>query len=134
MMMVAGSSRDDGGDGDEEDDYDDVSPPLFDVGGRDCDSLYLCPFRPLISSSAGDCGADGRDFVRIYDGVDEFSPLIGTFCGLGDFPSSVVGTGRELFLQFHTAVEGAFLGTGFDLRVDQLPGGIEPYNQDKKSV
>ena len=48
--------------------------------------------RPLSSDCAG------RDYVRIYDGVDEFSPLIGTFCGLGQLPSSIVGTGRELFL------------------------------------
>ncbi len=63
--------------------------------------------------------------------MDEFSPLVGTFCGLGELPSSVVGTGKELFLQFHTEAEGALLGTGFDLRVDHLPGaGVEPYNED----
>ncbi len=28
---------------------------------------------------------------RIYDGLDEFSPLIGQFCGIGQFPQSIVG-------------------------------------------
>ena len=26
------------------------------------------------------------DWVRLYDGVDEYSPLIGHFCGIGSFP------------------------------------------------
>ena len=26
--------------------------------------------------------------IRLYDGVDEFSPLIGHFCGSGSFPRS----------------------------------------------
>ena len=26
------------------------------------------------------------DWVRLYDGVDEYSPLIGHFCGTGSFP------------------------------------------------
>ena len=27
----------------------------------------------------------------IYDGMDEYSPLIGKFCGTGYFPQSIVG-------------------------------------------
>ena len=62
---------------------------------------------------------------QIYDGVDEFSPLIGTFCGIGNLPSSVVGTSSELFLEFETAHDGPFLGNGFDLRVGHLPGNAD---------
>ena len=57
--------------------------------------------------------------------MDEFSPLIGTFCGIGDLPSSVVGTSSELFLEFETAHDGPFLGNGFDLRVGHLPGNAD---------
>jgi hypothetical protein len=32
---------------------------------------------------------------RIYDGLDEFSPLIGQFCGIGQFPQSIVGTSGQ---------------------------------------
>ena len=59
--------------------------------------------------------------------MDEFSPLIGTFCGIGELPSSVVGTSSELFLEFETARDGPFLGTGFDLRVGHLPGKADQY-------
>jgi hypothetical protein len=34
---------------------------------------------------------------RIYDGLDEFSPLIGQFCGIGQFPQSIVGTSGQSF-------------------------------------
>ena len=91
---------------------------LFNVGGQDCDSLFSCPFHSLGSRECA-----GRDRLNIYDGVDEYSPLVGTFCGLGEFPSAVVGTGRELFLEFITTEEGPFLNDGFDLRVGHLPGG-----------
>lgn len=59
--------------------------------------------------------------------MDEFSPLIGTFCGIGHLPSSVVGTSSELFLEFESAHDGPFLGNGFDLRVGHLPGNADPY-------
>ncbi len=95
---------------------------MFDVGGRDCDSVLECPFRPISSN------CDGGDRVSVYDGVDEFSRLIGTFCGTGtDFPSAIVGTGKDLFLEFVTAEEGPFLGRGFDLRVGHLPGTLQSY-------
>jgi len=55
--------------------------------------------------------------------VDEFSPLIGTFCGVGRLPSAIVGTGKQLFLEFVTSEEGPLLGVGFDLRVAHRPGG-----------
>ena len=97
---------------------------LFNVAGQDCDSLYSCPYYGIGERSCT------KDLVRIYDGVDEFSPLIGTFCGIGDFPSSIIGTGKELFLEFNTDHDGPFLGTGFDLRVGHLPGNINSYSSD----
>ena len=97
---------------------------LFEIAGRDCDSLIECPFYHI-----GERKCD-RDFVKIYDGVDEFSPLIGTFCGLGEFPSSIIGTGKELFLEFHSSPDGAFVGTGFNFRVGHVPGNIPSYDKD----
>ena len=96
---------------------------LFNVAGQDCDSLYSCPYFGIAERPCS------SDLVRIYDGVDEYSPLIGTFCGIGDFPSSIIGTGKELFLEFNTDHDGPFLGTGFDLRVGHLPGNINSYNE-----
>ncbi len=88
-------------------------------------TLTISFFRPLSPNCTG------RDYVKIYDGVDEFSPLIGTFCGLGHLPSSIVGTRNQLFLEFHSEPEGAFLSTGFDLRVGHRPGNIHPYSKNK---
>lgn len=96
---------------------DPQSRNLFDVGSRQCDDLLSCPIRGL--NHFGDCPLD---YVKIYDGLDELSPLIGTFCGVGQFPKSVIGTSKEMFLEFHTSHDGPFLGTGFDLRVDHVPG------------
>lgn len=46
----------------------------------------LCPMKPIGS----DCP---NDYIKIYDGKDENSPVIGTFCGVGKFPYSIIGTG-----------------------------------------
>ena len=31
------------------------------------------------------------DWLAVYDGRDEHSPLIGKFCGMGKFPFSIIG-------------------------------------------
>ena len=72
------------------------------------------------------------DWVRLYDGVDEYSPLIGHFCGTGSFPRffngavvmvfvkilfrSIIGTSNKLFLEFVSSPAGPLLNTGFDFR------------------
>jgi len=46
-----------------------------------------CPIRP-IGSGNEHCP---YDWLAVYDGRDEHSPLIGKFCGLGKFPFSIIG-------------------------------------------
>ena len=105
----------------------------FNVDGRRCDSLVGCPVREL--SSDGDCPFD---YIKLYDGVDEYSPLIGQFCGVGSFPVSIIGTSNKLFLEFVTSKHGPLINTGdqtefkcqgktfnfsgFDFRVTSIPG------------
>jgi hypothetical protein len=49
----------------------------FDVDGQACDNLLMCFPRP-VSTKENECPFD---YVRIYDGSDEFSPIIATLCG-----------------------------------------------------
>ena len=53
-----------------------------------------------------------HDYIKLYDGVDEYSPLIGQFCGIGSFPVSIIGTSNKLFLEFSTSKYGPLLNTG----------------------
>lgn len=46
-----------------------------------------CPIRH-IGSGNEHCP---YDWLAVYDGRDEHSPLIGKFCGLGKFPFSIIG-------------------------------------------
>ena len=60
-------------------------------------------------TSDGDCP---HDFINLYDGVDEYSPLIGKFCGIGSFPVSIIGTSNKLFLEFVSSKYGPLINTG----------------------
>lgn len=46
------------------------------------------------------------DYIKIYDGKNSSSPEIGTFCGMGKFPHSIVGTSEDLFVEFVTSPAG----------------------------
>jgi len=46
------------------------------------------------------------DYIKIYDGKNASSPEIGTFCGMGKFPHSIVGTSEDLFVEFVTSPAG----------------------------
>ena len=76
--------------------------------------------------------------------MDEYSPLIGQFCGVGSFPVSIIGTSNKLFLEFVTSKYGPLLNTGiimmsglagkrnrydlgFDFRVTSMPGTGDSY-------
>lgn len=82
---------------------------------------------------------------RIYDGNSESSTIIGTFCGIGRFPFSIVGTGTDLLLEFVSSAAGIvkycrkhlksplvscvfstgpLLNTGFHFNVDSWPGNV----------
>ena len=75
--------------------------------------------------------------------MDEYSPLIGQFCGVGSFPVSIIGTSNKLFLEFVASKYGPLLNTGiiitpelvsiikydlgFDFRVTSIPGTGDSY-------
>lgn len=46
------------------------------------------------------------DYIRIYDGKDNTFPVIGTFCGMGKFPYSIIGTSQDLFVEFVSSAAG----------------------------
>lgn len=46
------------------------------------------------------------DYIKIYDGKDVTFPVIGTFCGMGKFPYSIIGTSEDLFVEFVSSPAG----------------------------
>jgi hypothetical protein len=63
--------------------------------------------------------------VQVYDGKDETGNIIGTFCGMGKFPYSIIGTSEDLFVEFVTSEAGPLLNTGFHFNVGNWPGHVE---------
>ncbi|XP_023332424.1 cubilin [Eurytemora carolleeae] len=86
----------------------------FNVDSRRCENFIECDIRQL----GADCP---YDYVSIYDGMDEYSPLIGKFCGTGYFPQSIVGTTNRLFIEFVTSRAGPLMNTGFDFKITSSP-------------
>ncbi|XP_058796323.1 cubilin [Phymastichus coffea] len=93
----------------------------FNIDGQRCENIMTCPMRP-ISSGAEHCP---YDYLRIYDGLNESAPVIGTFCGMGKFPYSIIGTGRDLFVEFVSSPAGPLLNTGFHFNVGNWPGHVD---------
>ena len=96
------------------------------MDGRRCENIFECEvnfFKNILFiilihifyiqvrelTSDGDCP---NDFINLYDGVDEYSPLIGKFCGIGSFPVSIIGTSNKLFLEFVSSKYGPLINTG----------------------
>jgi len=71
----------------------------FSVGGVPCDNLIECPVKPI----SNDCV--GGDHLKVYDGKDDKSPLIGIFCGVGKFPVSLIGTGSDIFVEVIQSIQ-----------------------------
>lgn len=46
------------------------------------------------------------DYLKIYDGKNAHSKEIGTFCGMGKFPFSIIGSSQDLFVEFVTSRAG----------------------------
>ncbi|CAB3253101.1 unnamed protein product [Arctia plantaginis] len=65
------------------------------------------------------------DYIKIYDGKDESASVIGTFCGMGKFPYSIIGTSQDLFVEFVSSPAGPLLNTGFHFNVGNWPGHVE---------
>ncbi|XP_072381346.1 cubilin homolog [Diabrotica undecimpunctata] len=93
----------------------------FNIDGQRCENIMTCPMRP-ISSGEENCP---YDYIKIYDGKNEFSPVIGTFCGMGKFPYSIIGTSQDLFVEFVSSPAGPLLNTGFHFNVGNWPGHVD---------
>ncbi|KZC05700.1 Dorsal-ventral patterning tolloid-like protein 1 [Dufourea novaeangliae] len=93
----------------------------FNIDGQRCENIMTCPMRP-ISSGSEHCP---YDYIRVYDGKDESSPVIGTFCGMGKFPYSIIGTSEDLYVEFVSSPAGPLLNTGFHFNVGNWPGHVE---------
>ncbi|KAJ8664299.1 hypothetical protein QAD02_005961 [Eretmocerus hayati] len=96
----------------------------FNIDGQRCENIMTCPMRP-ISSGAEHCP---YDYIRIYDGLNETAPVIGTFCGMGKFPYSIIGTGSDLYVEFVSSAAGPLLNTGFHFNVGNWPGHVDTAN------
>ncbi|KAK3880591.1 hypothetical protein Pcinc_014912 [Petrolisthes cinctipes] len=90
----------------------------FNVDGQRCENPMMCPMKPL--STNCDC-----DYIRVYDGKNKDAPLIGTFCGMGRFPHSIIGSGQDVMVEFISSPAGPFLNTGFHFNVGNWPGHVE---------
>ncbi|XP_030757674.1 tolloid-like protein 1 [Sitophilus oryzae] len=93
----------------------------FNIDGQRCENIMTCPMRP-ISSGQENCP---YDYIKIYDGKNEFSPVIGIFCGMGKFPYSIIGTSQDLFVEFVSSPAGPLLNTGFHFNVGNWPGHVD---------
>ena len=78
----------------------------------------MCPMRPISTECP-------YDYIRVYDGKTDESPLIGTFCGMGRFPHSIIGSGQDVMVEFVSSAAGPFLNTGFHFNVGNWPGHVE---------
>ncbi|XP_071516762.1 LOW QUALITY PROTEIN: cubilin-like [Panulirus ornatus] len=90
----------------------------FNVDGQRCENPMMCPMRPLSTNCP-------YDFIRVYDGKNEEAALIGTFCGMGRFPHSIIGSGQDVMVEFVSSPAGPFLNTGFHFNVGNWPGHVE---------
>ncbi|XP_043252435.1 uncharacterized protein LOC122397373 [Colletes gigas] len=93
----------------------------FNIDGQRCENIMTCPMRP-ISSGSEHCP---YDYIRVYDGKDETSLVIGTFCGMGKFPYSIIGTSEDLYVEFISSPAGPLLNTGFHFNVGNWPGHVQ---------
>ncbi|XP_015588729.1 uncharacterized protein LOC107264704 [Cephus cinctus] len=93
----------------------------FNIDGQRCENIMTCPMRP-ISSGSEHCP---YDYIRVYDGKNETTPVIGTFCGMGKFPYSIIGTSEDLYVEFVSSPAGPLLNTGFHFNVGNWPGHVE---------
>lgn len=88
------------------------------MDGQRCENLMLCPMKPIGSNCP-------HDYLRIYDGKNEESPVIGTFCGMGKFPWDIIGTSSDLYVEFVTSMAGPLLNTGFHFNVAHWPEHVD---------
>ncbi|GIY06370.1 uncharacterized protein CEXT_297701 [Caerostris extrusa] len=88
----------------------------FDVDGLRCDNLLQCFPRP-VTKDPTECPFD---YVKVYDGPTEESPLIVTLCGRGRLKSQLVASGPEMLVEFVTSNVGPLLNTGFYFKAESI--------------
>ncbi|KAI1295326.1 hypothetical protein HDE_05631 [Halotydeus destructor] len=88
----------------------------LDVDGQECDSLLMCFPRPVTINPI-ECP---HDYVRIYDGRDEASPVIATLCGRGRLPSNIIASGPAVLVEFVSSPAGHLINSGFQLKADNI--------------
>uniref|UniRef100_T1JCM0 CUB domain-containing protein n=1 Tax=Strigamia maritima TaxID=126957 RepID=T1JCM0_STRMM len=92
---------------------------VLSIDGQQCADMIVCPLRPITNNCPG-------DYLRIYDGWTEDSPVIGTFCGSGRFPYAITGSGNRLLVMFVSTRAGPMLNTGFHFNVGPNPKWVGP--------
>ncbi|GBL92146.1 hypothetical protein AVEN_91495-1 [Araneus ventricosus] len=93
----------------------------FDVDGLRCDNLLLCFPRP-VTKEPSECPFD---YVKVYDGPTEESPLIVILCGRGRLKSQIVASGPEMLVEFVTSNVGPLLNTGFHFKAESIHAETE---------
>ncbi|XP_024864668.1 neuropilin-1a-like isoform X1 [Kryptolebias marmoratus] len=79
----------------------------------------LINFNPHFDLEDRDCK---YDYVEVYNGGDEFSPMLGKFCGK-IAPSPIVSSGGQLLIKFVSDYETH--GAGFSVRYEVFKTGPE---------
>ncbi|TKS79385.1 Neuropilin-1a [Collichthys lucidus] len=75
------------------------------------------------SGGGGGGGGGGRyDYVEVYNGGDEQSPMLGKFCGK-IAPSPIISSGSQLLIKFVSDYETH--GAGFSVRYEVFKTGPE---------
>ncbi|KAF3698572.1 Neuropilin-1a [Channa argus] len=83
------------------------------------DQKILINFNPHFDLEDRDCK---YDYVEVYNGGDELSPMLGKFCGK-IAPSPIISTGNLLLIKFVSDYETH--GAGFSVRYEVLKTGPE---------
>lgn len=63
------------------------------------------------------------DYVEVYNGGDELSPMLGKFCGK-IAPSPIISSGSQLLIKFVSDYETH--GAGFSVRYEVFKTGVCP--------
>lgn len=84
--------------------------------GRCSAALCLLPPKPRVSFLLR-----RYDYVEVYNGGDELSPMLGKFCGK-IAPSPIISSGSQLLIKFVSDYETH--GAGFSVRYEVFKTGV----------
>ncbi|RWS24815.1 hypothetical protein B4U80_09769 [Leptotrombidium deliense] len=101
----------------------------LDIDGEKCEGLLICFARP-VTTKPEECP---HDYVRIYDGANDSSPLISTLCGRGRLQSNVIASGSEMFIEFISSPAGSLIDTGFQLKIENIENDDDAIPMESKN-